>query len=149
MKEYIIVLMPLVLIILLMIATIFDVKDRTIPLWITFIGISIKGIELVMLEPKGIKYHLAMCFILFAVLFTNVLLGGLGGADSLIGAMCGLYLGIYGIYAIMIAFILSMPYAAYIKFHKNDKEYPFIPYVLLAVSMVLMYGLAHGEKLYY
>ena len=149
MKEYIVVLMPLVLIILLMIATIFDVKDRTVPLWITYIGVSLKGLELIFLEPNGIKYHLLMGFILFAVLFTNVLLGGLGGADSLIGAMCGIYLGIYGIYAIMIAFILSMPYAAYIKYHKKDKEYPFIPYVLLAVSMVLMYGLAHGGKLYY
>ncbi len=145
MKEMFMVSMPAVLIILLMIASAFDIKNQIIPVWISGIGFAIKGMEMALCEPNALPRHLMFAILLFAVLFTNVLLGGLGGADSLIGAMCGIYMGIYGVIAVMLAFLLSMPYAAYLKFHEKENcEYPFIPYVLIGTCMVFAFSLSKG-----
>ena len=150
MREYIIVAMPVVLIILLMIGSVTDLKSHTVPLWLSAVGFGIKGIELAVLEPNNIKSHLLFAFLLFGVLFTNVILGGLGGADSMLGAMCGIYLGIFGVYAVMVAFLFSLPHAAYAKKRKDgeSREYPFIPYLLLGVCVVYMFFLSK-KRIYF
>ena len=141
--------MPAVLFLFLIAASIFDlVNDKEIPLSIGIAGIIVRMIEMVLLEPYNIKHYLTISVIIFFVLITGAVLGAIGGADCIYGAMICFYLGEYGLYIIMLAFILTLPVALYIK-KKNETdnkklEFPFVPYLLFSTAIVVMYLLQGG-----
>lgn len=149
MKEYIISFMPVFLFLFLIAASLYDLlNDKEIPLSIGIVGIIIRMIELIIFEPNNIKHYLFISIIIFFVMATGAVLGAIGGADCIYGAMICFYLGNYGLYIIMLAFILTLPVALYIK--KKNKtenkkmEFPFVPYLLFSTAIVVMYLLKGG-----
>ena len=143
--NYIISLMPLLLMITLIVASLFDLfNDMTIPISVGVISFTLRAVEMAMLErDKSVECALigASLGVLFLI---GALLGAYGGADAVYAALVGFYLGFYGIYAVLISSIISLPYALYLK-KKKDKgdiknaTYPFVPYLLVGSVLVILW----------
>lgn len=125
-------------------ASIIDLLGNPIPIWFTILGVSIKVWELFRYEPYNLREHFFAALISAIILFGVAFFGNLGGADCLIGTLIVFQMGIYGIVALIISFVLAIPYAAYMKIKDNEKEYPFIPYMMAGVLLISYYKLKTG-----
>ena len=128
-----------VMFVVLFLATFFDmVWKHYVPVAIPAAGIMIRLIELGVCEDYKMKEMIFIAVLMFIMLFIMAYLGNLGGADCLIGAMCGLYIGIYALYGMIIAFALAIPYTLQMKVKEEEKEYAFIPYILIGMLVVML-----------
>ena len=110
-----------------------------VPISFSIIGFSIRFAELCYTNMDNIKYYISVTLIsAFCLFFFGAYIGNLGGADCLIGTLCTFYMGTQGIIALMIAFILAIPYTIWMKIKSKEKEYPFVPFILVGVSLVLI-----------
>lgn len=125
-------------------ATIYDLLGKPIPIWLTVVGISIKAYELITYEPYNLREHIFTSTICAIILFGVAYFGNLGGADCLIGTLIVFQMGMYGIVALVVSFILAIPYAVYMKIKNKEKEYPFIPYMMAGALIVLIIKLKTG-----
>ena len=149
MKDYIVIMMPVLLFLFLILASIFDLfNDKEVPISIGICGILIRMIELFFFEKGNISYYLIMAVIVFLCFLTGAALGAIGGADCIYASMICFYIGEYGLYVIVLAFILTLPVALYIKkknkAEKKNLEFPFSPYLLLSTSIITLYLLIGG-----
>ena len=105
-------LMPIVLLITLIIASIFDVfKKQTIPLSIGFTSLFIRGFHMIIFDRGSMKECFYCALSLFCLFMIGAILGSFGGADSIYVSLCGFYLGLNGVYSVLLACFLSFPYA--------------------------------------
>lgn len=136
-------LMPIVLLVTLIIASIFDVfKKQTIPLSIGFTSLFIRGLHMMIFDRGSMKECFYCALSLFCLFMIGAILGSFGGADSIYVSLCGFYLGLNGVYSVLLACFLSFPYAVLLKKrHKDGKiesaEFPFIPYLMLGVTVII------------
>lgn len=126
------------------IAAILDLLGKPIPVSLTIIGVSIKAFELLYFEPYNLHEHFFATLISAIILFGTAYFGNLGGADCLIGSLIVFQMGIYGIFALVVSFILAIPYAAYMKIKNKEREYPFVPYMMAGVLITSLYKLKTG-----
>ncbi len=139
-------LMPVILILVVAISMIFDVvNNMIIPLFVPFFGIAIRLLELGIFEREKASYYLFTAVAVFLSMLTVSYLGNLGGSDSIHAAMAALYLGVYGLYAVILAFMLSLPYAVWMKIKNKEKEYPFMPYILIGICIEIGYLFKEGK----
>lgn len=145
MSSFIISLMPLILMIILIIASLFDLFNQmTIPLSLGVIALLLRGTEIIIFEKDKMLECLLIGVALGILFFVGALLGAYGGADSVYATIVGFYLGYYGMYAVLISSVLSLPYALYLK-KKKDKgdiknaAYPFVPYLLVGTTLVVLW----------
>lgn len=145
MTQIIIQIMPLILMLILIIASLFDLfNDMEIPISVGIIAVILRAIELPILERNRMGECVFVGISLGVLFLIGALLGAYGGADSIYAALVGLYIGFYGIYAILISSIISLPYALYLK-KKKDKgdiknaTYPFVPYLLVGTVLVILW----------
>ena len=120
------------------IASVMDIRTREIPIWF----FPILSIVLLLLSATGISkttfiYSLSGCITLFLFTFTLAKLGSIGGADVLASGLIGAYFGIPGFYALCAAYILCIP-QAYIYSKKDNRTYPFIPYMLAGSILIML-----------
>lgn len=73
--------------------------------------------------------------LVFLVLLAGCVFFSLGGADALIGALICLNLGSLGIYAVMTAFVFSVPFILV----RNGKETPMIPFLTIGYLLWLFF----------
>lgn len=125
----------IIFIAVLIIATIKDIASLYVPLFLSIIGYSTRIIELVIVTPHNIPFYTGITMISFIILLLVAYFGNLGGADCLLGSLCVFYLGIQGLWAIIISFVLAIPYAAWMKIKNNEHEYPFVPYIVVGVIL--------------
>lgn len=146
----VIAFMPLILIIFLIIASLYDLlNDMTIPLPVGIIGVCIRMVELITLESGKLKESITAALILFFIFGVGAVLGAYGGADIIFASMVGFYLGMDGIIAVGISCILSLPYAIYIKKKKDrTSQFPFVPYLLLASAIIVTLHFALGGSVW-
>lgn len=125
---------------ILVICSILDIKYRKVPIFLSFIIPVFLATISYILHPN--KEFLVRCIIAAVMLLICILFlitTNIGGADCLIMIVMSLYLGIYAIYAILIAVIVSIPYQIFIiKTHKN-REYPFVPFLTIGYIFLLLY----------
>lgn len=136
--------------IILLIASVYDIKTKTVPLWITPCALSIRLVYLVtnIMQGTQVRGELKECmiaaFILFIVLYIGALVSNLGGADCLMAGIIGFALGLPGILAVAIGFGLALPYTIYMKATDNEHEYAFVPYLfagfLIAIAFIYNTG---------
>ena len=122
----------------LTVASILDIKGRPIPLWISIPPLLAELSFLILARSwQFLLYRLGCMTILFLLLLACAIIGHLGGADVIYGASFGLYLGLSGFYAVLAALLFSLPYTAYMKYRRNEKPYPFLPYMLAGLLVTL------------
>lgn len=133
------IVMYIVLLAILIIAALFDiVADHHVPIILPIVGYTIRVAELAVFELNYMKEYCMFSIIVFIMLFIMAFFGNLGGADCLIGSVCGLYLGVYALWGMLIAFILSLPYTIFMKIRNNEQEYAFIPYILMGMLITIL-----------
>lgn len=129
----------------LTIAALFDIlNNHIIPLIIPVIGFVVRFIELVLIEPQMIKEYILISILIFIILFLLCYFGNLGGADCLLGSICALYVGLYSLLGILLAFMLALPYTINMKKHDNEHEYAFIPYIWIGMMVVILLKIKGG-----
>ena len=116
--------------VLLVAASYHDIRTLEVPLRYPILAnifpfgyMIIEGSDLLFIE------HIISAALIFIFLFLFSWFGNLGGADCLIGEVIGLYLGLNGLYAVLIGIICSLPQVTYKAIRKNRKPYPFVPYL--------------------
>lgn len=132
---------------IIFIASVLDLLGKPIPVFLTVIGVMIKAVELLYYKPELITEHFFAALMAAIILFGVAFFGNLGGADCLIGTLVVFQMGVYGIIALIVSFILAMPYALYMRIRNKEQEYPFIPYIAVAVFLVSIYILKTGGHL--
>lgn len=116
-----------------------DVQTLTIPLIPVLGAIGSRLIYLIIVRDY-IHFILPAC-ILFLAFILFALLTNMGGGDSLIAGMVGLYLGTYGFYAILFGCVAAIAYLIIRqKIHKDNQfnEYPFVPFTFFGCSFIEM-----------
>lgn len=137
--------MVLIMLCILIISSIYDIVNKhIIPLMIPAIGITIRIIELTVYEPLKMPEMCMMGVLIFIILLFISYFGNLGGADCLIGGMCGLYIGEPALLGMVFAFALSIPYTLQMKINDNEKEYAFIPYIFIGMAISLIISMKKG-----
>ncbi|MCR1989768.1 prepilin peptidase [Blautia coccoides] len=125
-------------IIILTAASISDIRSREVPIKLTVLSNAVRIIYLAVSKNRQVLLEsLISAAAVFAVMFLIAYYGNLGGADCLLGETIGFYLGLYGLYAVIIATLLSMPQAAYKSFKHDKSPYPFVPYLMAGFLIVL------------
>lgn len=137
-------LLMCVFLIIIFSAAILDLLGKPIPITLTVIGVMVKAVEMTYYEPYLIREHFFASLLTAIILFGVAFFGNLGGADCLIGTLVVFQMGIFGIIALIISFILAIPYALYMKIKDKEQEYPFIPFIVVAVYIVLIYMIKTG-----
>ncbi len=132
-------IMDIFLIIALFIASLYDLFNKNIvPISISVIGFGFRLIEIICLEKSVVKECIIVAIVIFGVFYTFALFTEFGGADCLLCSLCGLYLGMLSLYALLFAFALSLPQATYTKVKKEKKEYAFVPYIFLGTLLTII-----------
>lgn len=74
-----------------------------------------------------------LCFSIFAfaMIWSNI-----GGADALIAGVIGYNLGLYGLYAIILALCICIPYLLYMHVKHKEHDYPFVPFLTVGYFIV-------------
>ncbi len=145
----IIEVMPLILIIFLIIGSFYDLlNDMTIPMPVGVIGIGIRATELIILEREQTLNYIITALILCFIFFVGAIMGAYGGADIIFTTMIGLFLGMDGVIAVGLGCILSLPHAFYVKKIKKEDNsaFPFVPYLLLSTSIIVIFRFMLGGK---
>lgn len=132
------------LILILIAASITDLKTRTVPYMIPILAVLIRIVEYIV-QSDSLVRDLIYASIIFFILLLGAFMGGVGGADCLIGACIGLYMGQYAVYAILVAVLSSLPQAL----RKKDKEFPFVPYLFFGTIIALIIWYTKGEVRWY
>ena len=111
--------------VLFLFAAIQDIRTLEVPLWISGL-----------FHPEIIKEDLIGLLICFSIFGISMLVSDIGGADALIAGMIGLYLGWRGLYAIMVALGLCLPYLLWMHCKKQEHPYPFVPFLVAGFFLV-------------
>ncbi len=127
----------IILTVILIIASFCDIKDMEVPVTLSGIAAVIRIIEMYIHQVQPMPY-IPIAIIIFLILLFFAIFGNMGGADCLIGCICGLYLGITAIYGMLIAYILALPYTIMLEIKKDRHDYPFIPYISAGMVMAMM-----------
>lgn len=132
----------------LTVASVYDIKTREIPIILSALSNAVRLFYLaVFCDRQVIIESLLSAFIIFIILFFIAYFGNLGGGDCLIGESIGLYLGFYGLYAIILAVIFSIPQVIYKTVKKDTEPYPFVPYLTAGFVTVLSVLCLFGNKM--
>ena len=131
-------IIAVIFVICLIAASIEDIREGEISEELLAI-MSVAPILWLMNEATGedLRLHLVIGTGLFAILLADAVWGNLGGADAITGAGIGFLLGTDGIYVMILAFILTLPY---LFSREEEEEYPFIPYIFLAFLTVILFN---------
>lgn len=76
--------------------------------------------------------------LLFGISFIGVRFWDFGGADALLNGLVGLTQGIWGLYTVMVSFLLVLPYTFYMKIRNKEHAYPFVPYIFVAYAITML-----------
>ncbi len=133
----------ILLIILLVIATIVDIKEKIIPNWLVFVGFIIGSVN-AFLNPAMSIASAAMAMVSAGVLLWTISYiskGGLGIGDVKLFACVGLFLGIDKIisaiiYATMISGLVGL-LLLLINYSNRKKTMPFAPFILIGVLFTI------------
>lgn len=127
----------------LLTGTYFDIRTDTesIPLWIFPTGICLGAALTLWITPERLMEKAFMFFIFFALFGFWSYKFNLGGADVLAFLMLAVCMGVDALPAATLAFLLSLPHAAYNFCYRHGKDYPFLPYILLAFVIVSLFNL--------
>lgn len=129
----------LILLLVLIIASNFDIlNDMTVPIPLGVFGMVIRTALIIFADRNNAKECMLFAVILGVIFFIGAITGAYGGADIFYASMTGLYLGISGVFAVMIGSLISLPYAVYIKKTKENKTFPYIPF--LFIGTLIMFG---------
>ena len=121
--------------ILLIMAAIWDIKKMEVPLTISVMLYLVHTCELLSSNYWKIDFiGMILCFSIFAfaMIWSNI-----GGADALIAGVIGYNLGLYGLYAIILALCICIPYLLYMHVKHKEHDYPFVPF--LTVGYFILY----------
>ena len=120
------------LLIVLLLASVSDIRTMEVPLFYWVLPVFIKIIEKqIKTENILLSVSILICFMIFSFL------SNFGGADALLIGAIVFVMGMPGIYAVLTAFILALPYTIYLKIKDNEKPYPFVPFLLAGTAVVM------------
>lgn len=118
----------IVLIIVLLIAAVYDIKTMEVPIFLWLIPIVYD------IFHNGIQFQkLLLSLGIFLLFFTFNLVTNFGGADTLLMTSIVYVMGNYGIYSCLFAFLAAIPYTLYLHIKKKEKAYPFVPFLFFGV----------------
>ena len=106
--------------ILLIMAAIWDIKKMEVPLTISVMLYLVHTCELLSSNYWKIDFiGMILCFSIFAfaMIWSNI-----GGADALIAGVIGYNLGLYGLYAIILALCICIPYLVSVSRHQRKRR---------------------------
>lgn len=121
--------------VLFLFAAIQDIRTLEVPLWVSGL-LTINRSVYFLFHPEIIKEDLIGLLICFSIFGISMLVSDIGGADALIAGMIGLYLGWRGLYAIMVALGLCLPYLLWMHCKKQEHSYPFVPFLVEGFFLV-------------
>jgi len=134
---------------ILLIASICDIHTRTVPLSLTPVAIGATTFYLLFEYMQ--TGNTASIFVSFGCgigiltfFYISMKLTKIGGADCLIASTIGFSLGCYGLWALLFAFLLNLPYVAALKVQKNEHEYPFVPFLTAGYIGALIFMCQQG-----
>ena len=120
------------LLIVLLLASVSDIRTMEVPLFFWVLPVFIKIIEKqIKMENILLSVSILICFMIFSFL------SNFGGADALLIGTIVFVMGVSGIYAVLTAFILALPYTIYLKIKDNEKPYPFVPFLFVGTAVVM------------
>lgn len=131
--------MILLTILFLFIASLYDIRAGLVPLWIGPAAVCLRILYLLSYVQN--PFLILECFLvggglfLFYCFFAKY--GTLGGMDCIAILICGLSIGIYGLYTGILAALLSIPHLL-IASKRENKDYPFIPYIFCGFILSLL-----------
>ncbi len=131
--------MILLTILFLFIASVCDIRAGLVPLWIGPAAVCLRILYLLSYVQN--PFLILECFLvggglfLFYCFFAKY--GTLGGMDCIAILICGLSIGIYGLYTGILAALLSIPHIL-IASKRENKDYPFIPYIFCGFILSLL-----------
>ena len=120
--------------ILLIMAAIWDIKKMEVPLTISVMLYLVHTCELLSSNYWKIDFiGMILCFSIFAfaMIWSNI-----GGADALIAGVIGYNLGLYGLYAIILALCICIHYLLYMHVKHKEHDYPFVPFLTVGYFIV-------------
>lgn len=132
-----------VMIIIIGIASIKDIGTMEIPVLPVIAAIGARVFFLAY-DGSYLPYILPACILFLAFIFF-ALISNFGGGDSIIAGMLGLYMGVYGFYATMLACVMSISFLLVRqKLTKDNRfsNYPFVPFMFFGavVSEMIRLG---------
>lgn len=137
-------MMEYICLIILLIASIYDIRTMEVPLPLT-IGSPAAVVLLLMIQlligtidPWQFGSCLFGGILLFGISFIGVRFWDFGGADALLNGLVGLTQGINGLYTVMLSFLLVLPYTIYMKVKNQEHAYPFVPYICAAYIITML-----------
>ena len=120
------------LLIVLLLASVSDIRTMEVPLFYWILPVFIKIIEKqIKMENILLSVSILICFMFFSFL------SNFGGADALLIGTIVFVMGFYGIYAVLLAFVFALPYTLYLKIKDNEKPYPFVPFLFAGAFIVM------------
>lgn len=122
-------------------ASVSDIRTHEVPVWYGCAAAAVRAVFLAVLHGGTVPAFIVPALALAGILSVPVFLGKLGGADCIAGGLCGLYLGMAGIYAVMAAFLMALPFTAVMKVRGTEREYPFIPFIAAGAALVMVSGI--------
>ena len=121
---------------LMIYASVCDIRTLEVPIWISVLIFGVRTLQLYLITSKQITLDsvvgLLICFSIFGI---SMLFSDIGGADALIAGMIGYCSGVAGIYAVLLAFLLCMPYLLWMHI-KGKHPYPFVPFLTAGYLLV-------------
>lgn len=137
-------MMDYICLIVLLIASIYDIRTMEVPLPLTLGSPAAMFLLLIIqlltgtIDPWQFGSCLFGGFLLFGISFIGVRFWDFGGADALLNGLVGLTQGISGLYTVMLSFLLVLPYTFYMKVKNQEHDYPFVPYICVSYVITML-----------
>lgn len=146
----------IILLLILLIASVSDLRCRKVKNRYILLGIIIRPILLIIFNISMVEllHKLIYAFLITGFLLTIILMGEkifkkqpMGGADIKLIFMCGLYLGEQLLYMVFIACVLTLIVAIGLKIKKRNLKIPFVPFLFISVILILLPAAIKGNYL--
>ena len=125
------------------IAVFSDIQTMEVPFMISISYFLISASYMGLYNRDKIMECLITAIIISVILSVFVYKANLGGADLMFLSGSSLFFGYWSLYSVVIAFGLSLPYAAYMKVRKNEHDYPFMPYIMVSYIITFFLYFSH------
>lgn len=127
---------------ILILQSVYDLRKKQLPLWITLTGMGI-GLLLWILEEKfDVTKFAGIIPGLLCLMFSKVSREAMGYGDGLLICMMGIYLGLTATVSVcMWAFVLAAVTALFlliVKKKKGKQEMPFVPFLFLGFGLEVL-----------
>lgn len=128
------------LLVILGIASYYDIKTLEIPLYLFLVPIALQIVQIVV-SGTSFQIYLIASVLTFMLFYAFSKMSQFGGGDVLLLTSIAFVEGEFVIWAALLSFLCCLPYTIWMKVKKKEKAYPFAPFLFLGalISIPIMW----------